>query len=316
MRVSLLLFLVGLLAAGCGKTNPPLKVYFVGSSRYTTANRTASAADTLATRLYFDDNGSDPAGLKNLRVTVDYEPFVRPFAYPNPLTGFLFSSVAGNNEQLVYLDTTYANPPIDLLYTAVFGVRTSSGNERWTFTMSDKADNSVARSFIIKQRRADSLAVYNEYPLKLASPPIGKDARRYLDFEDGLALPGHALNTHDHAIWQSRVAAVLLSSGSLASPDVVTLDSARWLPTNQRPRTRFTLTVLNSMTLFNGILDTASIHQQFTAPGTSSIQPGTNQVYAFRTDRPGQKKPLFGLLFVASTTVGLQLQVRTAKQPL
>ena len=316
MRVSLLLFLLGLLAAGCSKTNPPLKVYFVGSTRFTTATRTATAADTLATRLYFDDSGTDPAGLTNLRVTVDYRPMVRPFAYPNPLTGFLFSSIGNGTETLVYLDTTYVAPlPVDLLYTTTFGVRTSTGNENWTFTMRDTAGNVVSRGFTIKQRRTDSLVAFNDYTLKLNLPATGRTARRFLDFEDGLALPAHAVGNLGNAPWQSRLSAVLLPDGTLASPDGLKLNPNRWLPANQLPHTRFALTTLKPAT-FTGIEDTFSIRQPFVPPFTTSIQPGTDQVYAFRTDRPGQPKALFGLLRVVSTTVGLQLELKMAKQPL
>ena len=312
----LLCALLLLALAGCTKTNAPLKMYFIGSARFTAGNRTAAPADTLAARLYLADTLSDPKGLKNLRVTVDYSRRA-PFAYPTPISAFLLSSVQPSTEQLVYLDTTFVatNAPTEYLYTATFGVRTTTGTERWTFTATDQAGNSAARSFVISQRRSDSLAVFNDYTLKL-QPATGPAGRRYIDLKSGLVLPGYTVATQPEQ--QQQIDAILLpASLQLASPSALSDDyfkSNTWAK-DRRSTTLFSLTTLTS-TGFTNATDALTISQQFVAPGTGVISGlSPDQVYAFRTGTTAGQY-VYGLLRVLNTAVGLQLQVRTAKPPL
>ena len=314
-----LFFLLTLALAGCTKSSGPLKLYFLGANRLTSGNRTAGPADTLATSVYLDDSLASPPGLKRLYVTVDYAPRRAPFAYPTPLSSFLIASVTPSTERLVYLDTLLPNAPKHLLYSTVFGVRTATGTERWTFEATDLAGNTAARSFVISQRRSDSTATYNSYTLKLNVPATRPVARRFLDLKSGLALPSHAVVPQPDL--QRLTDAIVLPDGlRLASPDSVPrtigFGTARW-PLANRRHTLFHLTPLTPTT-FAAVQDTLSIRQQYVAPVRGLLGSlVANQVYAFRTaDQPAQ----FGLLLVKNTptgtTPGLQLEVRIAKRPL
>ncbi|MVN76509.1 hypothetical protein GO988_09255 [Hymenobacter sp. HMF4947] len=319
----LLFLLLATALVGCTKTSGPLKLYFIGSTRFTSGNRAAGPADTLATRLYIDDTGARPAGLTHLRITVDYSPRRAPYAYPSPITSFMFASVTPATEQIVYLDSAFATSstsalPTELLFTNVYGARTSTGTERWTYQVTDQASNTVSRTFIISQRRADSTLVYNDYTLRLNTPPIGPGARRFIDLKSGLALPTFTVAKAPEL--QRLTDVILLADGSLASPDALVaprLNDATW-PMANRVRTRFAKTTLTATTFLN-VTDTLSIRQLFAAPGISTL-PGltVGDVYAFRisasTSSPFPTQ--YGLLYVVSSTSGLQVQIRTSKKPL
>lgn len=322
MRFLFFLFLATALA-GCTKASGPLKLYLIGSTRFTSGNRTVGPADTLATRLYIDDTGARPAGLTHLRITVDYSPRRAPFAYPSPITGFVFASVTPATEQLVYLDSAFAASgpsalPTELLFTNVYGARTSTGTERWTYEVTDQASNTVARTFVISQRRSDSTLVYNDYTLRLNTPPAGPGARRFIDLKSGLALP--TFTVAQAPALQRLTDVILLADGSLASPDALAaprLSEAVW-PVANRVRTRFVKTTLTATT-FPNVTDTLSIRQRFVAPGVGTLpSPTVGDVYAFRisASTAGSFPTQYGLLYVVSTTSGLQLQIRTAKKPL
>ncbi|GAA4503634.1 hypothetical protein GCM10023172_28820 [Hymenobacter ginsengisoli] len=317
----LLLVVLGLsLLAGCGaKTNGPLALYFVGSSRFTTGNKTNVApGDTLATNLYALANGSNT--LQHFRATVTYTPQREPFAYPTPITAF-FNNVPADPE-VTYLDSTFTGT--DFLYTPVFGVRTTAGTERWTFTATDKDGNTSARAFVLSVRRSDSLAVYHDYTLKLRVPASGVGARRFIDLKSGLALPAYSVvGSAPNAELQQKTDVVVLPDGlRLASPDTLgkLLNDTRW-PAARRSSTRFRLTAL-SATDFTSAQDTITIQSQFTGAGRAYLPAlALNQVYAFRATRPQGVRPLYvyGLLLVRSvpngtSSVGLQLEVRLAKQ--
>ena len=321
MRLLLILLSVSLLV-GCGaKTNGPLALYFVGSSRFTTGNRTnVGAGDSLATNLYALANGTNT--LSHFRATVVYSPQREPFAYPALLASFINNVPA--DPEVVFMDSTLTDK--DFLYTPVFGVRTTAGTERWTFTATDKDNNSSARSFVLSVRRSDSLAVLNSYSLRLRVPAAGVGARRFIDLKSGIALPaysvvGQALNAN----LQQLTDLIVLPDGlRLMSPDTVIrsarLDSTRW-PVANRSSTRFRLTTL-SATDFTNALDTVAIQNQFTGAGRAYLPAlALNQVYAFRATRPLGKLPtyVYGLLLVrgipnSASTAGLQLDVRVAKQ--
>lgn len=315
--------LAGLLA-GCGdKINGPLTLYFVGSSRFTTGNRTVGAGDTLATNIYAlaKDNANS---LRHFTATVRYTPRRVPFAYPNPLNLFINNVPA--DSLVTFMDSTITG--YDFLYTPVFGARTTSGTERWTYTATDKDNNTASRSFVLAVRRSDSAAVYHNYALNLRVPASGNGARRFIDLESGLALPAYSvLGSVPNADLQQRTSLIVLPDGlRLASPDtvgaLVPFSTGRWLVTNRR-RTRFRLTTLLPAG-FASVQDTVAIHNLFTGTGRAYVPTlAANQVYAFRatsTSKIQGKGSIYGLLLVESVpngtnTTGLRLQVRLAKQP-
>jgi hypothetical protein len=323
MRVVLIL-LGGLLLAGCGaKSSGPLSLYFLSSSRFTSGNRTSvGAGDTLATSLYAltNDQGNQ---VTHFRATVAYTPRREPFAYPTQLTLFINNVQA--DPEVTYLDTTLTGT--DFLYTSVFGARTTTGTERWTFTAQDKDGNSSVRSFVLAVRRADSTNLYHDYTLRLRVPASGVSARRFLDLKSGLALPAYSVvgQVPSPSLQQLTDVIVLPDGLRLVSPDTLSatssllrLSDSRW-PAGNRRSTRFQLTTL-SPTDFTSARDSVAIQGQFTGPGRAYVQAlALDQVYAFRTFRPDGVTPIYGLMRVLSvpngtSAVGLQLQIRLAKR--
>ena len=315
----LLIILGASLLAGCGaKTNGPLALYFVGSSRFTTGNKTnVGPGDSLATNLYA--LASDKNELRHFQVTVAYAPEREPFVYTIPLSSRANSRKA--DSVVVFMDSTFtAN---DFLYTPVFGVRTTAGTERWTFTATDKDNNTSSSSFVLSVRRSDSLVVYNEYSLRLRVPAAGVAARRFIDLKSGIALPAYSVvgNPVNPDLQKLTDLIVLPDGLRLVSPDSASrygvLNDVRWLAGNRRS-TRFRLTSLTP-TDFTNAQDTVAIQNQFAAPGRAYLPAlARNQVYAFQANRP-TGRPVYGLMLVrgvpnSTSTAGLQLDVRVAKQ--
>jgi hypothetical protein len=313
-----------LMLAGCGaKTNGPLSLYFVGSTRFTTGNRTVGASDTLATNLYaLADTATDTSNrLAHFTATVTYSPQREPFAYPTPINTFINN--LGADAEVTFLDSTLTRG--DFLYTPVFGARTTSGTERWTYTVTDKNGNSSARAFVLAVRRSDSLNVYHNYLLNLRVPATTVGSRRFIDLKSGLALPAYSVvGRVPNADLQQLTDLIVLPDGlRLASPDTVgslaPLSTARW-PVSRRSRTRFRLTALLPAD-FTSAQDTTSIRNLFTGTGRAYVRTlAVNQVYAFRATRATDRTPVFGLLLVravpnGTSTAGLQLEVRLAKRP-
>lgn len=308
--------------AGCGaKASGPLRLDFVGSSRFTTGNRSGvGPGDTLATSLYALT--SDKSNhLTHFTATVRYTPQRAPFAYPNPISQFINNLPA--DSLVTFMDSTLTGT--DFLYTPVFGARTTAGTERWTFTVRDQNSNSSSRSFVLAVRRADSTKVYHNYTLNLRVPATGVAARRFIDLKSGLALPAYSvLGSTPNADLQQLTDLLVLPDGlRLVSPDsaarYVPLNDARW-PLANRRRTRFRLTALLPAD-FASLQDTSAIHNQFTGTGRAYLPAlAANQVYAFRaTGAPG-KGSVYGVLLVervpsGTNTAGLRLQVRLAKKP-
>lgn len=323
-----LAFLLALLAA-CTKVSGPLQLFFIGSTRFTSGNRAGlGAGDTLATRLYAVVNDTKGNGLREVRITTTYSPSRQPFAYPLPLTAFVYSSLP-TPEQITYLDTTFTTPyPKNFLLTSVFGVRTTAGTERWEYEATDSLGNTAIRSFVATVRRSDSTAVFNDYFLRLNVPARGVGTRRFIQLKSGLALPAYTvLGTSANRSHTQQALTDLVQSIDglrLFSPDslsrAVTVSATTW-PLAQRRATRFRLTTLDA-TGFSGQQDTISIRQQYRQANSRvrAVLQGltVNQVFAFRTAPFGGAPPTFGLLRVVSTpggaSAGLQLEVRAAKQ--
>ena len=323
MRFLLVVVSVFLLA-GCAQVSGPLKLYFISSARFTSGNKAGIApGDTLATSLYAvtDAANRQVAHLTNFRAVITYTPRRESFAYPVPLS--LFIAAPGADVEVVYLDTMLTEP--NFLFTPVFGVRTTSGSENWTFTAHDSDKNSSARSFIVAVRYADSLRLYHNYILKLRVPATQKSDRRFIDLKSGIALPAYSvMGTPINPTLQQLTDLIVLPNGlSLVSPDTLekiqAFSSARW-NVNNRSKTRFRLTTLLPVD-FTGAQDTAAIRTQFAGTGRAYLRTlAVNQVYAFQAHRP-DKTAVYGLMRVASvpngtTAVGLRLEIRLAKQPL
>jgi len=338
MMRSLLLFFGLALLAACSdvKTNTGQRLDFVGSSRLTASNKTVSTpGDTLASRIYAEANPNDPSQiLTRLRITVTYSPRRAPFLYPTPVSSLNRDSIDKNPDAgLIYLDTLLSANPKSLLFTSVFGVRTTTGSERWQYDLLDP-DTTVraSRAFRVSMRRPDSLNTYHDYTLRLVAPANGLGARRFLQLRAGLALPAYSVlgtttsRPASRAALQKLTDLIVLPDGlTLVSPDLgtLTLNSARWPMANRRA-TRIYLTTATPTT-FAGLLTATAITALYNTSAASSSAGGqrigpvqAGQVYAFRT---GDTTPRYGVLLVVSvpvststtTTTGLQLQVRMAK---
>ncbi|WP_223653523.1 hypothetical protein [Hymenobacter psoromatis] len=317
-----------LLLGGCAKSNGPVRLYFISSGRFTSGSRTGvGPGDTLATRIYVDANPTSTSSatstskntLAQFLVQVQYSPLRTPFVYPFPLATFSYSSLP-KDSPITYLDSTLTSRPTDFLYTSVFGTRTTSGSETWTFTATDKDGNMSVRSFTLAVRRADSTQVFHDYTLNLPAVANNVAARRFIDLRAGQAYPRYSVANPQV---QQFVDLVLLPDGQrLASPDDPAVKLTTWAA--PRHHTTFRLTTLTAIT-FTSTQDTTAIHQAFIDAGAAANTTlldklAFDQVYAFNALNPADKtRPYFGLIHVQNlptgTTAGLQLQVRLAKQP-
>ncbi|TVT41186.1 hypothetical protein FNT36_06915 [Hymenobacter setariae] len=343
MRLLLLFFGLALLAACTDVSEKNAqRLDFIGSTRFTASNKTTTVpGDTLASRIYAEANPDDPSQLlTRLRITVRYTPRRNPFLYPTPVSSLNRDSINKNPDGgFIYLDTLLsANPATSksLLFTSVFGVRTTTGSERWEYELlSPDTVVLASRAFLVSMRRPDSLNTYHDYVLKLVSPANRPGARRFLHLRAGLALPAYTvLNTTtsrpaSQAALQKLTDLILLPDGlTLVTPDapasgIFKLDAQRWPAVNRRA-TRIYLTTQTDTT-FGALFTNQAIQAAFTAASSGAATDGrvigpvrAGQVYAFRT---ADTTPRYGVLLVVSvpvststtTTTGLRLQVRMAK---
>jgi hypothetical protein len=340
MRYLLLFFGLSLLTACSDATkNTGQRIDFVGSTRLTSSNKsTSTPGDTLASRIYAEAPDDPSQILTRLRITVTYMPRRNPFLYPTPVSSINRDSINNNPDAgLIYLDTLLTNNSKSLLFTSVFGVRTTTGSERWEYALLNP-DTMVqaSRAFRVNMRRTDSLNTYHDYTLKLMAPANGRGARRFLQLRAGLALPAFSVlstttsRPASQAALQKLTDLILLPDGlTLVSPDlqgsgVFRLDNTRW-PILNRRATRIYRSV-ETATTFAGLLTDAAIRGTYNTAAQSAggsagqiIGPVTaGQVYAFQT---ADTTPRYGVLLIVSvpvstattTTTGLQIQVRMAK---
>lgn len=335
----LLLFCCVLALAACSTKTGPLRLDFVGTTRFTSSNRGGvGPADTLASRVYAESTDPDQL-LTRLRVTVKYQPRRSPFVYPTPISSLVRDSINQNPDpDFIYLDTALTSQAAakSFVFTSVFGVRTTSGTERWQYELLSP-DGSVAasRAFRVSVRRADSLYTYHDYTLKLPVPASGPAARRFLQLRAGLALPAYSVlgtsmaitSASQQAAQQQITDLIVLPGGTqLVAPDnttLLTLNAQRW-PLARRRATRIRLTTLAVADYDATTTDAAIINAYNSAPAASnpdSTATGplvAGRIYAYRAD---YKTHRYGLIKVISlpvntptlTTLGLQLQVRTLK---
>ena len=336
----LLLFLGLSLLAACSvdKEKTSQRIDFVGNTRFTAGNRTGlGAADTVASRLYAE--ATDAADLlTRLRITVSYTPRRNPLVYPSPASAVDRSLIDSNPDpEFIYLDTLLDGAARkNLLFTSVFGVRTTAGSERWEYSLRDAAGTlRASRAFRLSMRRADSLTTYQDYTLKLPVPATGPAARRFLHLRPGLALPAYTvLNTQtsfreEQAALQDSTDLIVLADGlTITSPDAptLTINAGRW-PADRRRATRIyrARRPISDTTFVTQLTDaaiTAAYNAAVAAGGTGQLigPVARGEVYAFRTDEQNSNHR-YGLLLVVSvptsttavTTSGLQLRIRMAK---
>lgn len=343
MRYLLLFIGMALLAACTDVTeNTGQRIDFVGSTRLTASNKvTSTPGDTLASRIYAEANPDDPSQiLTRLRITVTYMPRRDPFLYPTPVSSINRDLINNNPDAgLVYLDTLLTAPNSkSLLFTSVFGVRTTTGSERWQYDLlNPDATVQASRAFLVSMRRTDSLNTYHDYTFRLLSPANGRGARRFLQLKAGLALPAYSvLSTTtsppaSQAALQKLTDLIRLPDGlTFVSPDATPsgafrLNDQRWPVPNRRLTRIYRSTQTDAN--FAGLLTDVAIRGAFStaqaaaggATGQSIGPVAAGQVYAFRTD---ETTPQYGVILIASvpvststtTTTGLQMQVRMAKQ--
>jgi hypothetical protein len=340
MRSLLFVFCLALLAACSDVTEKTgQRLDFVGSTRLTSGNKTTTVpGDTLASRVYAEANKDDPSQiLTRLRITVTYSPRREPFLYPTPVSSINRDLIDNNPDGgLIYLDTLLSVNPKNLLFTSVFGVRTTTGYERWQYELlSPDTVVQATRAFRVSMRRPDSLNTYHDYTLRLVAPANRPGARRFLQLGAGLALPAYSvLNTApsrpaSQAALQKLTDLIILPDGlTMVTPDIASsgtfkLNENRWPVPNRRATRIYRSTVTD--VAFGGLLTDAAIRGAYTTAagsGTGGQRIGpvqAGQVYAFLTN---ETTPRYGIMLVVSvpvstattTTTGLQLQVRMAKQ--
>jgi hypothetical protein len=339
--------LAALLLAGCTKENGPQRLDFVNTTRYTSSNRVSlNPADTLVSRVFAENTDKNGPGLGRLVVTVQYQPRRNPFLYPTPISSINRDSIDKSAESFVYLDSTLANSTSStgFILTNTFGIRTTTGSERWQYDLYNRDGNKTAtRAVRLSTRRIDSTAVVNDYLLRLVIPAVGvdpavraKSTRRFLHLRAGLALPAYTVLKSGapdttQAVAQRLTDLVILPDGlTLISPELFTTNSMMW-PTKNRRATRIYNTGI-AVSAFTGAADDAAIKRIYDAAASTATTgqvvsiTGADQVFAFRTDE--RRAPIggptpyrYGLLRVVSiptsttttSTAGLQLQVRMGK---
>ncbi len=350
MRSYVAFLLAALLLAGCAKEYGPQRLDFVNTARYTSSNRVGlGPADTLATRVFAENKDLNGPGLGRLVITVQYQPRRDPFLYPTPLSSFNRDSIDKSSGNFVYLDSTLSGNTFSLI--SVFGVRTTTGSERWQYDLYSSAspttDRTASRAVRLGMRRPDSLAVFHDYTFKLVIPAVGvgtdnavrrNSTRRFLHLRAGLALPAYTVlhaggpDTPQQVAQQLTDLIILPDGLTLVSPGSAQLSTARWPAANRR-QTRIYLTGLVASS-FENQADSIAIRNVYaTAANGAAATAGrvvgpvaTGQIYAFRTDESlpltsTQRPSRYGLLQVVSiptstttaTSAGLQLRVRMAK---
>lgn len=350
-----LAFLAALLLAGCTKENGPQRLDFVNTTRYTSSNRASlNPADTLVSRVFAENKDPNGPNLGRLIVTVQYQPRRNPFLYPTPISSIIRDSIDKSAENFVYLDSALVTTdpitgrtmyPTSFLLTNTFGIRTTTGSERWQYDLyNSKGEKTATRAVRLSTRRPDSTAVINDYLLRLVIPAVGvdptvraKSTRRFLHLRAGLALPAYTVLKSGapdtaQAVAQRLTDLIILPDGlTLISPELFTTNTMLW-PTKNRRATRIYDTGL-AVSAFTGSADDAAIRGIYTAVASTATTMGNtasitkaDQIFAFRTDE--RRAPIggttpyrYGLLRVVSiptsttttSTAGLQLQVRMGK---
>lgn len=177
------------LLTACNQAPRPVRLDFIGSSRFTSSARTVGPADTLSTRLYASGDSVNKVPLTHFVVAVTYDPTSNPVVYASPAVPLVNQQA---DPRLIWLDSTLSGAAAkQFVYQTSFGARTTSGRERWEFTASDGA-NSATRTFQLQVRRADSLADFHQYTLRIPTAPA-RPPRPFVALRPGLAFPASML---------------------------------------------------------------------------------------------------------------------------
>ncbi len=312
MRFRLLLLLLPGLLGACSKTATPVQLDFIGTSTLTSGSKVVNANDTLTTRAYAVGNDN---ALTNLRITVRYEPTRNPIIYPLPLSSY-DPKKAVNDDELVYLDsavtkkkyikTGYNGAPRggEFVFVTRFTARSTSGTERWQYTVTDTTGQSATRAYRLTVHKPDSAALFHNYtvllrPVLPTAPPapdsVRAQARVFLSLRSGLLLPKYALINNKRTlqanqqlidlICVAKTNTVILSAPADANPQNLLLNPATW-PVANRRATELRRTALTP-TDFAGVITTAAFNTAFAngtlfADNLSTGPLAKDQVVAFR----------------------------------
>ncbi len=281
--------------AACEKTAAPVRLDFVGDTNLTSSDRILNAADTFRTRVFAAAVAGGPL-LKHLKISVTYSPGLRPINYPVLLSSFKTSD-APPDTTLILLDKDLPGQPPEYRFTPTFGARSTSGTERWTYTVTDVDGQTNTRSYRLTVRKADSAAVYQSYALLPTLQPNEERARPYFALRPGLLLPRFAVDTQPATQAQIDLVAVNDNGGiSLAAPKAV----ATW-PGPKRATTLRRTTL--DATKFTAVLTAAGLATEYNnaPPAVDPLRSGSLTdavVLAFRTE-DGR----YGLLSISKPTL-------------
>ena len=218
--------------------------------------------------------------------------------YP-PLLSTFKASDAPPDTILTMLDQELVSP-VQFRFTPTFGVRSTSGTERWTYTVTDAAKHTSTRTYRLTVRKADSAAVYQGYTLL---PTLRPDslARTYFALRSGLLLPGFAVK--NQPVNQALIDLVAVNDKgviSLEAPAVAALPSS-WAVSHRRATTLRRTTL--DATKFTAVVTAAGLATEYNnaPPAPDSLRSGQLTdavVLAFRTE-----EGYYGLLSVGKPTL-------------
>jgi len=295
-----LLLSTAVLTASCSTEPSPVRLDFVGASGLTSSNRTASAADTLTSRVFA--TGEQP--LTRLQITVSYEPTAYPIIYPTPISSFDPSDTP-DGPQLLYLDSVLTSGQKELLFQNRVSVRTTSGSERWQYTATDAEGRSDSRAYRVTVRKGDSLAVYHTYTIVARPAETGAAGRRFLALRPGLLLPKFAVNKEPanqqliDLVFTMRQGNITLETPNHPN---LGLSATRWPQANRRPtvikRTGLDFNAFQAADTFDELRTAFNDGQAYTPAGSTGALAKDN-VLAFQSTDPSSGESHYGLLRVS-----------------
>jgi len=309
MRYRLLLLTLPLLSllTACSDAEEGPYLGLVGSSRYTSSNRTiATPGDTVTFKLYGGlRKGGQP--LSHVRIFVTYAPIKNPLSYPqgyNPLQ-------APADPEMTYLDSALPAASREFVIQTTLNSRTTSGREQWRFEAEDTDGRKVSRGFRLQLRNIDSALTYHRYTAQLQAPnPVG-NRRSFLALLSGLTLPHYTVRTD--AANQALIDLVYVTTPSgicLAAPNDA-LTGLKWMPRTTALRaTSLTTTNFAEADTNDELI---ARFNNATTPSTTHTEPlAKGNIYAFRT--ADTRSGLIYVQDIITTPIPtVLLQVRTTK---
>lgn len=310
------------LALACTKStiSPPVRLDFVGASRFTSGSRTVSTttpADTLASKIYAqvpDLSANSATDLTRLQILLSSSPSRTPILYST--VGVALVTPAAD-AQLVYLDSTLPAHSKDIAFTNLLSDRTTSGVDLWEYTATDDQGRSASRAYRLALRRPDSVtAVLHSYRLYLspvpyrsatALTPAQNRAFAYVGLRQGLLLPHFAVATP--AANRPLIDLVCVSSGTdvrLAAITSTSLARKGWPTPNNTTELRSTTLTATDFAGFNSnilLLNAFNASTPYPAGAPFGAQVTSplikNTVITFLTTDSQTKAQRYGALFIA-----------------